>query len=57
MFGIPVSQLYEEQKNVLNLTLLGGKSGFNRLISSQEINRPGLALADFSRCFPITGFR
>jgi len=51
MFGIPVSQLYEEQKNALNLTLLGGKSGFKRLLPSQEINRPGLALAGFFEVF------
>ena len=35
----------------LQLQLLAGKDGVNRRISSVDVNRPGLALAGFYKCF------
>lgn len=52
--SISISQLLkidEEQDFSLGLSVLAGKDGLNRLITSEEINRPGLPLAGFFDCF------
>lgn len=52
--NIPVSRLLkidEEQDFAMSLEVLSGGEGISNLITSEEINRPGLPLAGFFDCF------
>ncbi len=49
--SIEVGFLYEKMKDRLQLKLLSDESGFNRKITEQNLNRPGLALAGFIDLF------
>lgn len=46
--SIKISRLLEEEDYGLELTLLAGGDGLNRIISSTRIQKPGLALAGFT---------
>jgi len=48
---ITVEQFYHEQARPLELRLLAGASGLKRVIREPTVNRPGLALAGFTRYF------
>ncbi|MEO0083443.1 MAG: HPr(Ser) kinase/phosphatase [candidate division WOR-3 bacterium] len=49
---LPVRILFEEKKEDLKLELLAGSSGLNiRQIITSDINRPGLALAGYTKNF------
>ncbi|UCE17991.1 MAG: HPr kinase/phosphorylase [Gemmatimonadota bacterium] len=51
MEGITVEKLIEENRERLDLELLCGKSGLSKLITRNDIHRPGLALAGFVDLF------
>ena len=48
---IKVGTFFSENKQRLKLQLLAGKKGFNNVIISLELNRPGLALTGFVDLF------
>ena len=48
---ITVEKMYRERKDVLELTLLTNENGLKRRIPTNEIHRPGLALAGFVERF------
>ena len=48
---ITVEKFYHEQARPLELRLLAGASGLKRVIREPTVNRPGLALAGFTRYF------
>ena len=47
METVTVGKIYKEKKEGLELTLLTSEDGLKRVIPSNEIHRPGLALAGF----------
>ncbi|MCD6166344.1 HPr kinase/phosphorylase [candidate division KSB1 bacterium] len=51
MTEVPIRQFYQECKKRLKLKLLTGQEGFDKLITQQEIHRPGLALSGFVDIF------
>ncbi|MGA2556506.1 MAG: HPr(Ser) kinase/phosphatase [Verrucomicrobiota bacterium] len=48
---ITVEKFYREQTRHLELRLLAGSGGLKRIIREPTVNRPGLALAGFTRYF------
>jgi HPr kinase/phosphorylase len=52
MKGISIAEFYENMKRDLQLELVAGGDGLNRMIKWPEINRPGLALAGYFDYFP-----
>jgi len=48
---ITVEKFYHEQARPLDLRLLAGAAGLKRIIREPTVNRPGLALAGFTRYF------
>ena len=48
---ITVEKFYHEQARPLGLRLLAGAGGLKRIIREPTVNRPGLALAGFTRYF------
>lgn len=48
MTSIKISRLLEENDYDLQLTLIAGREGLNRIISSPRIQKPGLALTGFT---------
>jgi HPr kinase/phosphorylase len=51
MEGITIAELIEENKERLDLKLLGGEKGLGKRITRNDIHRPGLALAGFVELF------
>jgi len=49
--GITVQQFYTEQSSALGLKLVAGAEGLSRVIQEPTVNRPGLALAGFTRYY------
>jgi len=50
---LTVQQLFEDTSDILDLTWAAGRSGSLRLISTNDVYRPGLALAGFLDPFPF----
>ncbi|KPK99513.1 MAG: hypothetical protein AMJ91_07505 [candidate division Zixibacteria bacterium SM23_73_3] len=48
---VTVEKMYRERKDVLELTLLTNEDGLKRKIPTNEVHRPGLALAGFVERF------
>src|SRR6266436_915518 len=48
---ITVERFYTEHADALGLKLVAGATGLKRLIREPTVNRPGLALAGFTRYF------
>jgi len=48
---ITVERFYTQQADALQLKLVAGAAGLNRLIREPTVNRPGLALTGFTRYF------
>jgi HPr kinase/phosphorylase len=48
---ISVERFYTDQASALGLTLLAGARGLKRIIREGTVNRPGLALAGFTKYF------
>ena len=48
---ITVERFYKEQSKPLGLKLIAGKAGLSRVIREPTVNRPGLALAGYTRYF------
>src|SRR3954463_2791819 len=48
---VTVERFYTEQAGPLGLKLLAGANGLKRLIREPTVNRPGLALAGFTKYF------
>src|SRR6478752_6263330 len=48
---VTVERFYTEQAGPLGLKLLAGAAGLKRLIREPTVNRPGLALAGFTKYF------
>ena len=48
---ITVERFYTEENENLSMRLVAGASGLNRVIREPTVNRPGLALAGFTRYF------
>ncbi len=48
---VTVERFYDEHADSLQLRLLSGKEGLNRIIREPTVNRPGLALSGFTRYF------
>lgn len=48
---ITVERFFTEQAEALGLKLVGGATGLQRVIREPTVNRPGLALAGFTRYF------
>src|SRR5687768_11947752 len=48
---VTVEKFYTEHAGSLELKLVAGASGLNRVIREPTVNRPGLALAGFTRYF------
>ncbi len=48
---LTVRQFYDQQKEALQMTLVGGEAGLERIIREPTVNRPGLAMAGFNRYF------
>src|SRR5436853_2647978 len=48
---ITVERFYTDQASALGLTLLAGAKGLKRIIREGTVNRPGLALAGFTKYF------
>src|SRR3954468_14742902 len=46
-----VERFYTDQASALGLKLLAGAKGLKRLIREPTVNRPGLALAGFTKYF------
>jgi HPr kinase/phosphorylase len=51
MPSLSVEKLFKERKELLDLTMLAGEEGFTRVIQTNEIFRPGLALAGYTDRF------
>ena len=51
--AITVKRFHQEHGEALKLDLLAGKDGLERVIGEATINRPGLALAGFTRYFAL----
>ena len=51
MPSLSVEKLFKERKELLDLTLLAGDEGLSRPIQTNEIFRPGLALAGYTDRF------
>src|SRR5208282_188681 len=49
--AITVDRFYTEHAGALELNLIAGASGLNRVIREPTVNRPGLVLAGFTRYF------
>ena len=50
---ITVERFYTDQAGALGLKLLAGAKGLKRLIREPTVNRPGLALAGFTKYFAV----
>src|SRR5438128_7495689 len=48
---VTVEKFYTEHSGALELNLVAGASGLKRIIREPTVNRPGLALAGFTRYF------
>ncbi len=48
---VTVERFYTEQAGPLGLKLLAGANGLKRVIREPTVNRPGLALAGFTKYF------
>src|SRR5687767_7849703 len=48
---VTVERFYTEQSSALDLKLLAGAGGLKRIIREPTVNRPGLALAGFTKYF------
>ncbi|MGI8964504.1 MAG: HPr(Ser) kinase/phosphatase, partial [Limisphaerales bacterium] len=48
---ITVDRFYKEESSELELKLVAGANGLNRIIREPTVNRPGLALAGFTKYF------
>lgn len=48
---VTVKKLYSETANSLQLKLIAGENGLSRIIREPTVNRPGLALAGFTKYF------
>ncbi len=48
---VTVGQLFKEQGAALEMKLISGEIGFDRVIREPTVNRPGLALSGFTRYF------
>ena len=48
---VTVEKFYNEQARTLDLRLVAGSGGMKRIIREPTVNRPGLALAGFTRYF------
>ena len=48
---VTVQRFYTQQASALELKLLAGANGLKRLIREPTVNRPGLALAGFTKYF------
>jgi len=51
MVGLTVAELYKEKKDSLELYIAGQRTGFDKTIAENGIDRPGLALAGFTDRF------
>jgi HPr kinase/phosphorylase len=51
MAGLTVGELFKEKKDSLELFIAGRRTGLNKAISENGIDRPGLALAGFTDRF------
>jgi HPr kinase/phosphorylase len=51
--AITVKRFHQEHGAALQLELLAGKDGLDRIIGEATVNRPGLALAGFTRYFAL----
>lgn len=49
--SVTVERFYKEHSDQLELKLVAGAAGLNRVIREPTVNRPGLALAGFTRYF------
>src|ERR1043166_4067019 len=49
--AVTVERFYTEQSSTLELKLIAGATGLKRVIREPTVNRPGLALAGFTRYF------
>lgn len=49
--SVTVQQFYTDQAGPLQLKLIGGASGLQRIIREPTVNRPGLVLVGFTRYF------
>ena len=48
MAALTVEKLIKERREILDMTLLAGSEGVDRAIQTNEIFRPGLALAGYT---------
>jgi HPr kinase/phosphorylase len=48
---VTVQRFYTERMTALDLKLVAGAQGLSRIIREPTVNRPGLALAGFTRYF------
>src|SRR5262247_2991348 len=48
---VTVERFYTQQSSALELRLMAGAHGLKRLIREPTVNRPGLALAGFTKYF------
>jgi HPr kinase/phosphorylase len=48
---LTVREFYEQQKEPLQMSLISGDKGLDRIIREPTVNRPGLAMAGFNRYF------
>ena len=48
---LTVEQFYKENAEALQMRLLAGEKNLSRLIREPTVNRPGLALAGFTKYF------
>jgi HPr kinase/phosphorylase len=48
---VTVQQFYTDNRSALELSLVGGESGLTNVIGEPTVNRPGLALAGFTKYF------
>ena len=48
---VTVERFYTEHSSSLELNLVAGAGGLKRIIREPTVNRPGLALAGFTRYF------
>ena len=46
---VTVKRLYEENQELLQLKLIAGQEGLDGVVGEPTVNRPGLALAGFTR--------
>ena len=51
MAALTVEKLMKERREILDMTLLAGAEGVDRAIQTNEIFRPGLALAGYTDRF------